>query len=81
LDHRYPSLKWNGKTINAARKMAQLKFGDMEGLVTRHICNTTICINPDHILRGTVSQNSMDIAPELRRQRSEHAWKKWQIIN
>ena len=70
-----PSVKFCGKTTDAARQTAKFKYGDMEGLVTRHRCNVSLCINPDHLLKGTVSDNSMDIPADIRKKRSEHAWR------
>ena len=39
-----------------------LFVGDIpEGLVIRHkVCNTSMCVNPCHLMTGTVEQNNKD---------------------
>lgn len=43
------------------RHMYILKYGFIpEGQVIRHKCNNRICVNPDHLIPGSVSDNVHD---------------------
>ena len=37
-----------------------LKYGEITQPVIRHTCDNTWCINPDHLLQGTQSDNTHD---------------------
>ena len=57
----YGIIKYQGKNFKAHRYMFLKHKGQIpEGLLIRHICNTTSCINPDHLLLGTQAQNMQD---------------------
>jgi hypothetical protein len=58
-----------GQTAGAARQVDQyahrcaykLFVGPIpEGQLVRHRCNNTICVNPDHLLLGTMVENYKD---------------------
>ena len=53
---------FNKKHYYLHRLIALEKFGDkkMKGMETRHTCNHSWCINPDHIFYGTSQENIND---------------------
>lgn len=57
----YGIVKYQGKNCKAHRYMFQKHKGPIpDGLLIRHMCNTTSCINPSHLLLGTQAQNMQD---------------------
>lgn len=43
------------------RLVYQLRHGDLSsGMVVRHTCDNSRCINPDHLVRGTQLENMQD---------------------
>lgn len=38
-----------------------IKLKDLSGLVVRHICDNTRCINPEHLILGTYLENTNDM--------------------
>lgn len=52
----------NGKWHKAHRISYTLFKGDIpDGLVVRHLCNNTKCVNPEHLEIGTHKQNTADM--------------------
>lgn len=53
---------WFNNKSNGAHKIAYLMFnGEVEeGMVVRHTCDNKKCVNPDHLILGTVSDNAKD---------------------
>lgn len=63
----YPYLKKDGKEERVSRLMWELHNGPIpEEFVIRHTCDNTKCINPDHLLVGTQSQNIQDCVKRKR---------------
>lgn len=59
----YGAFHANGKTFRAHRWSLE-NIGRKpipEGLMVRHLCNTTACVNPDHLEPGTHRQNMDDV--------------------
>lgn len=57
----YGIIKYQNKNFKAHRYMFLKHKGSIpDGLVIRHACNTTSCINPSHLLLGTQAQNMQD---------------------
>ena len=59
----YPKVYWKGNfNAKGHRVVYQLCHPDenMDGKVVRHTCNTPLCINPNHLLSGTSSDNMAD---------------------
>ena len=60
---RYPSL-WNRdrKVMERANRFSyELHKGEIpEGMVVRHTCDVTWCVNPDHLVLGTQYDNVQD---------------------
>ncbi len=57
----YPMAVINGKRDSIARHYYRRYKGDIpDGLLIRHTCDNTHCINPDHLLLGTDADNARD---------------------
>lgn len=65
----YPVLWHDGKCHKVARWILINQGVDMNGLVTRHKCDTRNCINPDHLMTGTQKQNTHDAIERGRHRR------------
>lgn len=63
INSGYGQLSVNGKRILAHRFSLQtfLKRPIPSTLEVRHLCNNSICINPDHLKEGTHSENMNDM--------------------
>ena len=57
----YARVHFNGKDVTAHRLINEAKKGPLGRLVSRHLCNNTSCINPDHLERGTQKDNIADM--------------------
>jgi hypothetical protein len=58
---RYGCFSHNGKNWLAHRASYTLFKGEIpKGLVVRHTCHITKCVNPDHLLAGTQQENIDD---------------------
>jgi len=52
-----------GRMALAHRVAYELTYGPIPpGLVVRHLCHEPLCVNPDHLLLGTVAENNQDRA-------------------
>jgi hypothetical protein len=62
LDNRgYPRMRRGGNPIRIARWILIRRHGYIPtGMVSRHTCDNTWCIRPDHIIIGTQSDNIRD---------------------
>lgn len=59
----YPLIKWNGKTVRAARLLWRLKHGPIpEGMEVLHRCDTPPCMNDDHFFLGDSARRAPRIA-------------------
>lgn len=57
----YPKIVVNYKLLSISRYIYQQKFGEIpEGIVIRHKCDNTNCINIEHLEEGTVAENNGD---------------------
>jgi hypothetical protein len=63
---KYGSFKWistfkNAKNIGAHRCSYMLFKGEIpEGMLVRHSCNDSLCVNPEHLELGNHKQNKQD---------------------
>ncbi|MFJ4166312.1 HNH endonuclease signature motif containing protein [Microbacterium sp. NPDC089698] len=61
--HGYGQIQIAGRAIGAHRAAFEASNGPIpDGLVVRHTCDNPPCINPDHLLIGTVADNNRDKA-------------------
>lgn len=66
-NHQYGTLTLNKKTISAHRVSYVEYKGPIEkGLSVMHKCDTTLCINPDHLILGTHTENMHDMIKKNR---------------
>lgn len=60
-DGDYPQIVRDGKYSLAHRAVFEIFHGPIpEGMLVRHTCNNTICINPTHLILGTQWDNMQD---------------------
>lgn len=57
----YPRIRMGGKPTRIARLILIRRMGDIPSdVVSRHTCDNTWCIRPDHIISGTQAENNTD---------------------
>ena len=60
--HQYPRIKRNRRKVNLSRYIYETTYGPIpEGLIVRHKCDNTLCINPAHFELGTPVDNVRDM--------------------
>jgi hypothetical protein len=61
---RYPRVRVGGRTVQLSRVVYCEHNGkvldEIRGLVVRHKCDNTACINPNHLVIGTQKDNAND---------------------
>ena len=63
----YTQILINGKRIYLHRFIYEKKFGPIKGFnVIRHRCDNPFCINPDHLIEGTQTDNVKDMVDRNR---------------
>lgn len=60
LREGYGLFRLNGKVVSAHRVSFFLATGAIDERRVRHRCDTSACVNPDHLLLGPVKDNSDD---------------------
>ncbi len=71
--HGYPSLSIGGKNYSLHRAVIEVTSGKVpdRNEVVRHTCDTPRCINPAHLILGSVQDNSNDMVERGRSPRGE----------
>lgn len=65
---RYPLVQIDGVRDRAHRFAWRRVNGPIpDGMVVRHTCDNTICVNPDHLILGTQADNMRDMDERGRR--------------
>lgn len=63
----YPKFKRNNTSYYMHRYVYEENFGEIpKGLIVRHMCDNTSCINPKHLILGTNKDNSEDMVMRKR---------------
>jgi len=58
----YGAIYIDGKLVKAHRYSYKIYHGNIPaGLIVRHICDHTTCVNPQHLVLGTHKQNTADM--------------------
>jgi CMP-N-acetylneuraminic acid synthetase len=71
----YGRFKAEKKVLTASRFSYEFyKEPILEGNVIMHICDNTLCVNPDHLLQGTHKDNAQDKVNKKRHTFGEKAW-------
>jgi hypothetical protein len=65
----YPITWHNNKTQYAHRVAVNALIGD----VVRHTCDNPICVNPEHLIKGSSKENSEDMVRKQRQAWGERA--------
>lgn len=64
----YPRMGWKGSSNGKVHRIvAELSGQDVEGKIVRHKCDNPKCINPEHLITGTVADNARDMDDRGRR--------------
>lgn len=63
-----PRVEIAGKKYYVSRLVCEEAYGSMDGYLACHksFCGNFLCVNPDHLYRGTASDNMMDIPQFVR---------------
>lgn len=70
--NNYPQFYKNGKIVRLHRHVYEECFGEIpKGLVVRHKCDNTFCINPEHLELGTHKDNINDKVKRNRQAKGE----------
>ena len=57
---RYGVLTFRGRVVYVHRLVHELWNGPIDGWVVRHTCDVKLCVNPEHLITGTVKDNVRD---------------------
>ena len=72
LSNNYPNLYKDGKNVRTHRHIYEECFGEIpKGMVVRHKCDNTLCINPEHLEIGTHQDNIKDKVERNRQSKGE----------
>ena len=70
----YPVTTKKGKFMRMNRYIFEKEYGSiLPGMIIRHSCDNPTCINPSHLLLGTIEENIQDRVQRNRTARGEKA--------
>ena len=70
--HGYGNVGVDGRTIRAHRLSYEMVHGQTpDGLCVLHVCDTPLCVRPEHLFLGTHADNHADMAAKGRESRGE----------
>lgn len=71
-DKGYPVKSKKGKPERLSRIVYESFNGNIpDGMIIRHTCDNTLCINKDHLILGTYQDNSNDMTSRNRQAKNE----------
>lgn len=74
----YGKFRYNGVMRLAHRVAYELWYGSFdESLIVRHKCDNPICVRPDHLEVGTLSDNTQDMVSRGRQWQQKKTACKW----
>lgn len=77
----YPRAGVTGNPNIKLHRFVCAHFHEIEGLVVRHTCDNIKCLNPEHLIPGTVADNVKDMDERGRRYRVINEEKAQEIIS
>ncbi len=66
---RYPTIRYEGIQRRFGQWLLIVRGESSSGVVARHTCDNSRCVNPDHIIAGTQRDNNHD---QIARGRGNH---------
>jgi hypothetical protein len=77
--HQRPQIFWKGKNTVATRLLWWALHGEMldKQIEMCHTCDNIICVNPDHLFKGTQQDNMDDMVRKGRAGWQKPGWGKW----
>lgn len=63
---KYPSIHKNGRMVLVSKLLWEEQNGEWpRGKLVRHLCNEKSCVNPNHVVPGSMFENMVDVVLDL----------------